>query len=790
MKKYDVIFVGSGLGALTCALELSRNGYHVGIFEKHSVPGGFAHSFTRKGFEFDVSLHHIGGLSRGKSIHGVLKTLGVLDRIKYHPKKSIMSVRFPDGEKTISNKIGAFEKFLIAEFPDEKENIPPLIKHLKALRWHIIGGWIDPDFDVPVEKLLTKDYLDRTFYELLTGFIHNEKLIAYLSQFWMLIGLPPKLVNATFSTCVCNSQFFEETYDIDGGGKALSSAFVKCLNEAGSDCFCNSEVTEIMVENGKASGVILKDGTMIRSDIVVSNADPYQTFLKLVKKDYTSDLFRFRLEKMEKSISLFSMYIGLDCKPSSLGIPDTTYFFNHSYEPLKAYSNVIKGNFEQTDWCCTSYESSGINKSPEGCYTVTIVEPAMTDDWLELDKEAYRIKKQEIQKKLLEKYNSRFPGLKDHIKVIEFATPRTMHRYSANSGGSVYGLAQTVEQSASRRLRNVTPVEDLFLTGSWTWSGGGYEGAIMSGIQTAASVKKKWGIRNGAAPIRVKMDIGSAFNRAYSKYARIYNKDVCAGGIADMNCFLRLMDRGRVDSGEELFNICEAESLFTRYNIQVYSITIKKRHDHFSGDTIDVLTRYYRKTSIRMVCHQQLADKKTGDITLDGIVELVQLDNNGKLIDIPEEVTDITAPPAISDIAKYAVILKHLNKVHYFHKIRVYTEDTDLQGVTFHASYLRFCEEALFEFLDRVCKPGEKWNHWVFPEFNIRFFNSAKVGNILDINLTAKITDDDRMIFFETMNIEGEEKIGVQICFELELRDGENRKVPVPEELRAFLKRS
>ncbi|HPM46495.1 MAG TPA: FAD-dependent oxidoreductase [bacterium] len=786
--KYDITIIGSGIGGLTCALELARNGYSVCVIEKHNQPGGYAHSFKRAGFEFDVSLHHIGGLSKGKSIHGVLKTLGILDKIGFTKKKNILSVRFPDGEKTVPNRPGAFENFLINEFPQEKENIIALISHLKDLRWHIIGGWIDPDFDVPMEKLLTKDYLDKTFHELLTKFVHDEKLIAYLSQFWILIGLPPKLVNATFATCVFNSHFLEETYDIDGGGAALSKAFVSRMEELGSKVMLNSEVSKITVENGRATGVVLNNGTVINSEIVISNVDPYQTFTKLVAKEFTSDLFRFRLEKMEKSVSLYSLYLGLDCKPSELGVPDTTFFYNHSYEPLKGYANILKGNSESTDWCCTNYENSLINKAPKGNYVLTFVEVTPTADWLTLDKESYKIRKQEILNTLLNKYNKCFPGLKDHIKVMEFATPRTMNRYTSNCGGSVYGLAQTVEQSASKRLRNITPVENLFLTGAWTWSGGGYEGAIMSGIQTSASIKKKWGSKNDALPIKVKMDIGKPSSRTYNKFVRIYNKDVSAGGIADMNCFLRLMDRGRVDSGEELFNIAETESLFTHYNIQVYSITVKKHRDNFSGDKLNVTSRYFRRTSIRMVCHQQLINSVTGKETIDAIVELVQLDDNGKLIDIPAEINDPTDPPVICDISKYAVSLKKKSS-HFFHKIRVYTEDTDLQGVTFHASYLRFCEETLFEFLDKVCRSTKNFTHWVYPEFNIRFFNSARVGEILDINLTADLTSDGRLVFFETMGIEGTDKIGVQICFDLELRNDKNEKVPFPAELREFIGR-
>jgi hypothetical protein len=142
---------------------------------------------------------------------------------------------------------------------------------------------------------------------------------------------------------------------------------------------------------------------------VISNTDPYQTFSKLVAKEYTSDIFRFRLERMEKSVSLYSLYVGLDCKPSELGIPDTTFFYNHSYEPLKGYANVLKSNVESTDWCCTNYENSLINKAPKGSYVLTFVEVTPTADWLTMDKESYKERKHEILEILLNKYNKCFP---------------------------------------------------------------------------------------------------------------------------------------------------------------------------------------------------------------------------------------------------------------------------------------------------------------------------------------------------------------------------------------------
>jgi len=784
-KKYDVAVIGSGLGGLTTALELARNGYKVAVFEQHRVPGGFAHNFKRKDFEIDVSLHHFGGLSQGKSIHGVLKTLGILDRINFKLKKDIMCVRFPDGEKTIPNHPGAFPDFLLKEFPEQKEQILKLLEHLKLLRWHIIGGWIDPDFDIAPQDLLVNKYLDKTFLEIVSEFVQDERLIGYLSQFWMYIGLPPEHVNATFSTCVFNSHFLEEIYDIEGGGAAITKAYIDQLNTLGSECFVRSKVTRIIVENGATKGVELKDGQVIEADIVVSNADPYQTFNKLLGEDDVSKLYRFRIDKMEKAVSLVSLYVGLDCEPSKLGVPKSMYFYNHDFNATKAYELAMQEEFDKTDWCLTNYETSKVCKFPKGDGLLCFVEIAPASDWFDLDREAYKLKKEKVKQTLLEKYEKRFPGLKAHTKMIEFGTPRTMKRFSMNEGGSVYGLAQTVDQSGSKRLRNITPVEGLYLTGSWTWSGGGYEGAMMSGIQTCASIIGKYSSKNGAKPIEVKMDAGQERKKnRFIKDVRVYNGDVSAGGIADLNCFMRFMDRGRVDSTEAIFNLDPNESLFEHYNIQVYSISAKYSRDVIPGEFVKVVSDYHKRSSYRMVCHQRIVEKGSAAEVLDALVELVQVDDDGALMEIPKEINDETPVEDVTDINRKTFKLKRQDPI-FVHEMEAYTEDSDLQGVVFHASYLRYCEESLFEFMDSICS-DELCSHWVFPEFYIRFMNSVHVGNRLQITINAQIIDD-KLIFFQRVNMPDLNKTAVEISFELEFRDENNKRVDVPKKLNKLL---
>ena len=65
---YDTIIIGSGMGSLTAAAILSKEGQKVLVLERHYTAGGFTHVFKRKGFEWDVGIHYIGEVQKPNSV--------------------------------------------------------------------------------------------------------------------------------------------------------------------------------------------------------------------------------------------------------------------------------------------------------------------------------------------------------------------------------------------------------------------------------------------------------------------------------------------------------------------------------------------------------------------------------------------------------------------------------------------------------------------------------------------------------------------------------------------------
>jgi len=81
--QYDSVIIGAGAGGLAAALKLSEGGKRVLVLERQAIPGGFAGSFTRKGFTFESSVHCVDGLCPGSEIRDFLEATGVGNKVDF-----------------------------------------------------------------------------------------------------------------------------------------------------------------------------------------------------------------------------------------------------------------------------------------------------------------------------------------------------------------------------------------------------------------------------------------------------------------------------------------------------------------------------------------------------------------------------------------------------------------------------------------------------------------------------------------------------------------------------------
>ncbi|MBW2276370.1 MAG: FAD-dependent oxidoreductase [Deltaproteobacteria bacterium] len=805
----DVVVVGGGLGGLSCAVELARQGFGVYVLEQHRIAGGYAHSFVRKGYHFDVSLHYLGGLAPGSLTHGILGSIGVLDKLGVRKRETVFTAEFPDFSIVLPNDRTGIVQELARQFPSERDGLAKLFAFLQKLKLDVIGPTVDPDFDVQATDRLADKYAEHTFGDVLSEFISDPGLLAVLGQLWMYIGLPPSRSNSAFSTCVFCSSFIEGSYEVEGGGTALVRAMVERLREFGGECLTRTKVSRILTRDGAATGVELSSGEVVAAKVVVSNANPYQTFFELLPKDAVSRVYRYRLEQMESSLSAYSMYLGLDCPPEKIGVPPDNYFKNHAADCDDGYRRALDGDIERTDWSATRCDHPGQVMFPEGAGVLSIAELAPTGDWLELDDAAYIARKAEVQQRLLSKYEGRFPGLEDHIAVMEFATPRTMQRFTLNHDGAIYGLAQTVEQSGRKRLRSRSPLSKLFLTGAWTWSGGGYEGAIMTGMQTAKTILQEIDAPRPAEPVRLLPDgslpsppkpsvappsgigqagaVGDDEHYRFKHQVMVFGDDMNSRGFADVSSYFRFLDRGRVEAIETICRDADLGSWLDRFVVNVYRIEAVCATVSGLADLLEVRTGLRKTSTHRAAFDQRIFNETSGDLVLEAAVEVLFLDENRALVPVPSELpTDDFGGSELLDPSHAPAPFGEEQMFPFRTPFRVYYEDTDAQGITYHVAYVRFCERALFH-LVRTVWPEMSAKLWMsesranVARFDIRYLNASSLGDRLEVASGPLRVTNERLIFGQRILFAGSGKVVADAVAEIEFRDEQEQPMPIPQ---------
>jgi phytoene dehydrogenase-like protein len=292
----------------------------------------------------------------------------------------------------------------------------------------------------------------------------------------------------------------------EGGGQAISDALVGVIEAAGGKVLLLSRAERIVVENGRAAGVVFINkhlGTVtVRAPVVVSNADLKKTFQRLLPEHAVPEPVRAKVDGYEMAPGIAVLYLGVRKEAlGEAGKLNTNYWVFPSYDMEQDYAALARGQFvEQPSIfiALSSNKDRSQRMAPEGVMNLQVMAlaPSTPETWGLSAEEGYRknpaylAKKDALRDQLLQRAEAVFPGISKAVVYEELATPLTHARYTMSTGGTPYGIAATTGQFDAKRPGAVTHLPGLLLAGASTRNAHGVLGAVMSGREAAKAAMK------------------------------------------------------------------------------------------------------------------------------------------------------------------------------------------------------------------------------------------------------------------------------------------------------------
>jgi all-trans-retinol 13,14-reductase len=505
--KYNTIIIGGGLAGLTAGATLSKFGKKVLLLEQHHKPGGCATTFKRGDFIVEVGLHEMSGLVENGSLPRVFKMLEVDKHVEFLRVPEFYGVLSDKGDFVFPHGFEAATRALIDKYPEDEKGIKQFFKLIAGIRRE---GTSLPR--IPMKRKLAYPLMPLLYPKLVEATRHtvgswldkhitneNAKLdlvahIAYwgddpytLSMFYF--GLP-------FSGFVENGGYF-----IKGGSQQLSNYLAAYIEKQGGSVLLGKKVEKIVTEKGRATGVTFRDSfneglepVTIPCDNVVANC-AIPIVPALLDEPYAGSL-KQKINAKTNSCSLLCLYLGFNTDVEAFGVKYySNYFRGVGVKTLKDIKPNNLDDWSKRSFIFVDYGKVDAQLAPPDKSEGVICAVDYLKNWEGLSKDDYKAKKEEVAQVLLQRLEKQFPGIRDSIEYYEVSTPKTIQRYTLNPSGSIYGFAQTREQSGTKRLRNNFLIPNLYFASAWAFPGGGFEGSIMGGFLAALQMNrdKIWG---------------------------------------------------------------------------------------------------------------------------------------------------------------------------------------------------------------------------------------------------------------------------------------------------------
>jgi phytoene desaturase len=491
--KGKVVIIGAGIGGLATSVFLSRKGFDVSVYEKNSSPGGRCGQLIRDGHRFDLGA-----------------TMMMMPGIYKDVFRSLDIPLFENGDITPLEDLYTiyFDNNEMLAFTPDRQRLHHQLEDIEPGSPAKSDKYVDTGYEIfriGIDKLIARNFYNlfqfvnfrtlallvklKTYvsnYRYAAGFFKSTHLrMAYTFQN-IYVGQSPFKSPALFSM-VPAAELTEGSFFPDGGMFTIVNKLVTKAETLGVTFHYGKQVSRINVRGRKAESLIFEDGTEVKADIIVANAD-----LPYVYRNLLPDRRKARaLDRMNYSCSAICYHWGLDKVYPQLG--------HHSVFLSDGFREGLDKIFREKSVSGTpsfyvhAPARTDPAAAPENGDTLSFivgaghVDHTLNQDWESISKRTREALIRRLRQLGLE-------DIEEHIKFEICYTPDKWEKACNITRGSVFGsLAHNLMQMGYFRPHNRhSKYRNLFFTGGSTHPGNGIPNVLISSKLTSERILKSY----------------------------------------------------------------------------------------------------------------------------------------------------------------------------------------------------------------------------------------------------------------------------------------------------------
>jgi phytoene desaturase len=474
------VVIGSGFGGLAAAVRLRARGYPVVVLEALDQPGGRARVFERDGFQFDAGPTVITAPYLLEELYAAVGR-DARDAYELVPVDPFYRVELHDGSRF--DYVGDEER-LLAQIerlsPRDVDGYRRFAAHAERIFQTGYEQLADKPFDRLSDMLRIVPQMMRleshkTVHGLVAQYIRDERLRQVFTFQPLLVGGNPFTTTSIYALI----HWLERKWGVwyaKGGTGALVRALVSLLADLDVPVRTSCPVERIVVENGKATGVVLTSGERIDASLVVANADPSMVYGKMLPEVPRPAHTDRKLDRVRGSMSLFVAYFGT--RQSYPELAHHTILLGPRYRGLLDDIFAKKHLADDFSLYLHAPARSDPSMAPPGHDAFYVLSPVPNNlSGLDWSKEAPRY----LDKILGHLEQRAMPNLRESLVTTSFIDPRNFEHDLRTRHGAAFGPEPILTQSAWFRFHNRSEdVDGLYFVGAGTHPGAGVPGVLCS----------------------------------------------------------------------------------------------------------------------------------------------------------------------------------------------------------------------------------------------------------------------------------------------------------------------